>query len=230
MNRTNVMGWAILAVFLAAGTAPAQVQPPFGTIESRGVATVDAAPDYVEFWLHRSFSGATLAEAVEGASGFGAQVDAWLKEHDLEPAEATLSEVAVPTLDESSATVSAYIRFPATSFRSEDDGLAAFATLCDQMRALAQAVGAAVDGPRFGVDAAETMEETAVARAIEMALPHAAAAARIMQARIDRVSHVEIEEVVWNQEPDTPVAQPQVRRITCTARVRVVYGFGPTAG
>lgn len=229
MRRTvgSFAMWAALLVL----SVPAAAQDNLavgGIIQSEGVATVEAAPDFAGFWIHKTSTGATLTEAIAGVKGFAQALDEQLDAAGLaEPATKAVSDVSIANVNEPTAKVSARLLFPARRFASPEDGLDQFAQLVAGLQAAAKALGGDLEGPYFTVQAEEEIVQTAVARAVEQALPAAVGAARVMRTRIDSVDTVEVTAVNWNQEPDTRAPQPQVRRVTCTARVKVRYIFAP---
>lgn len=222
------LGIGLWLALLAAATGFAQDQVPAGGyIESEGVATVDAAPDEVSFWLHKAATGASVAEAVYAASQFVVVLDAALEETELpEPSSVEASDVALEDVNRAVANVSAEVTFASRAFLGAEGDVSAFGQLCQRVLDLAAKLDATVEGPVFAVHAREELVQSAVARAVEQALPAAMGAARVMRTRIDSVDTVEVREVVWNRDPESQAAQPQIRRVTCTARVKVRYLFG----
>jgi len=107
----------------------------------------------------------------------------------------------------------------------EENGLIHFATLCDQIRAISEAIPCALSGPRlYPADAAAT-ERAAVAKAIENAYGLAKAAADIMPGHIDAVYNVNIEPVQWNTDDGWDGEIPSLAKLQCRAKVRVTYQF-----
>lgn len=225
----HTMRWGgLLSVLLIMGFANAQNQAPYagGGIESDGVATVESPPDYVEFWLHKTAQGATAAETVAAAALFETQLDDQIKTAEWPaPSSKEVSEMSFGDINRPAAKVSAHLTFSARPFANPKTGLADFAKLCDGMTALAKTLACTIEGPFFSVAAKSETEQAAVARAVEQALAPALGAAQVLKTRIESVDSVVVKEVVWNREPDTRAAQPQIRRVTCTARVHVKYLF-----
>lgn len=218
---------AVLLVGLAASATAQDEQPPnSNSIVSEGTATVEAAPDYIEFLLVRSVTAASAAEAVYNASQLEGQLDAALKASDLPtPSSREVSGVSFTDVNNPHAASSANVVFPARAYADPKTGLADFAALCDNMVAFAEILSCTVEGPRFSVAAKEELEQSAVARAVEQALTPALGAAMVMKTRIESVDSVEVKELVWNKEPEPRAVESQVTRVTCTAKVRVRYLF-----
>ena len=219
-----------VGVLVALVAAPATVgqEAPLSLIESEGVATVDALPGYVDFWLHRRAEGETLAQATDAALEFQEQVREQLQTRHLKHMDLTFSDVAIPALDPKVAHVSARVRFNATSFSTAEEGPQQFAALCDTIIDLAAALKCAAEGPTLGATDADAVKEAAIARAIEKAYPAGKAAAQIMNGQVVAVDRVVILGTQWNAAPDTRATQPDIRRITCTAKVKVIYAFAAT--
>ncbi len=221
------IGVCVASVFLAGSMALAQ-EAQYSTIETSGVAVVDTAPSYVEFWMHLHATGETLVAATEAAMAFDASLRKELQSRDLSPIDLIFSGVAIPDAEAKQAHVSVKLKFGITSFTVLEEGLRQYAGLCDKMAAIGAALNCKVEGPVLGVDTQDAIEETAIARATEKAYPGAKAAAQIMNGQIIAVQTVTIQDVVWNDAPDTHATQPDFKRLTCTARVTVSYAFSPS--
>ncbi len=220
------IGVIVLCGVCAAGTAVAQ-EAPISTIDSEGVATVDAVPSYVEFWLHLQAKGGSVAEAVAKAVKFEPALRQEIQTRELAPTQLVFSSVAVPDLVAKEADISARLRFSAAPFTTTENGIAQFALLCDKIAALAGALECQPEGPTLGTEEAQSVQDTAISRAVEKAYAGGKAAAEVMSGQIIAVDHVAIGETVWNKAPGVSARQPDIRRLTCTARVQVTYAFAP---
>jgi len=231
--RLASVGIALVATIAAVWAAPSvPAEDPGGVlrgtrIESEGAATVDASPSYVEFWLHLKASSATIVEAVQGVSGLDASLRAAAADRELAPLSILVSSPAVASMDPPEAKASAQVLFDATRFANLETGPREFAGLCDKVAALAKSLDCTVEGPIFTVADPDVLEQNAVARAVENALPAAEGAAQVMGGYLALVENVEVTSVAWSPEADSRVPQPEIRRVSCTAKVRVVYSFAP---
>ncbi len=218
---------ALVSLGVAAGAAAQPVL--LSTIEKMGTATVDVPPDYVTFWLHKEATGSTFVEAVRASLEFGPVLRKELAKQELGPFELTLSAPAIPDTEKRGVWVSAQVQLSMNPFNNRETGPEMFAAVCDKMAALAPTLECFVEGPILGVQDPSAVEQAAVGLATENALPLAQAIAELMNSQIVAVDHVIVEECVWNADPDTKATLPDMRRITCTARVRVTYAFSATA-
>ena len=223
--------YLVLLVTALMGAWPARAQEvPVSTIETEGMAVVDTLPTYVEFWLHVSTSGESATEAVEAALRFEPALRKELQTREMTPSELSFTGIAIPDVGTKEANVSARLRFSASTFTAtEDEGARQFAQLCDKIIALIGAFQhAKLEGPALGLADMQTIEDSAIARATEKAYPAAKAAALIMNGQIIAVDKVVVETVVWNKAPGVNATQPDIRRVSCTAKVRVTYTFTPS--
>jgi len=200
---------------------------PVSTIETEGVATVDAVPAYVEFSLHARCPAATLAEAAEAALQFEPNVRKALQAAELTPTELAFTGVAVPDISLKVARVSARLRYRANTYTSAEEGPRLFALLCDKMLNLAAGLSCGVEGPVLIVEDKEAIENAAIARATEKAYTPAKAAAQVMSGQIIAVDKVVVQSLVWNKAPGVNTTQPDLQKLTCTATVKVSYAFSP---
>jgi len=216
-----------VGVLVALVFAPVAVgqEVPLSLIESEGVATVDALPGHVDFWLHRRAEADTLSLATKDALELHDELREQLQTRNLKHMDLMFSDVAIPNLEPKVAHVSARIRFNATSFSTAEDGPQEFAALCDTIIELAAALKCTAEGPILGVTDADAVEEAAIARAIEKAYPAGKAAAQTMNGQVVAVDKVTILGTEWNASPDTKATQPDIRSMTCTTQVKVVYAF-----
>lgn len=240
MSMMHVHGWmmALGAVLASGAAASAAAQAPFvQTIEAVGTATVDAAPDYVEFVFERILSAPSLAKACEAAAGFEPRFRDLLKEHELAPSEV---EITAPLFAKRTATsvstpphstvqlemrVQARVRFAVADFGTDAQALDSFARIYDKLKAVAAAVPCSPPLPRFGVFDPMPIEQAAIGKAVEAAYPHGEAAAQIMRARIVAVQHVSVEEVVWSSQNAEAQMGFGLKGLGCRAQVRVTYVF-----
>lgn len=222
------MRYAFTVTMLAAVSLAAFAQEaPQSTIETQGVATVDAVPAYVDFWLHGQFTGANLVEATNAAQPFEANVRKALQAAELAPTEATFTGIAVPDVNAPTARISAHLKFRATDYTGAEDGPRLFAALCGKLATLASGLSCKIEGPTLTAEDKESIEDAAIARATEKAYVPAKAAAHVMNGQVNAVDKVIIESLVWNKAPGVSAAQPDLQRLTCTATVRVSYAFSP---
>lgn len=214
---------SIVALCTLAFSAPAQDAVP--VILSPGEATVDTIPTYADFWLHKKASGETNLEAVEKASELEANINKELEARSLSPKDAVLSGMALGEAAGREASVSVRLRFNATPYSTATEGPKDFAKLCDTLNELAAALGCELQGPQLGTSEEQSVSDAAVARAVEKAYAGARAAAEVMDSQIYAVNSVELVGVAWNAAPGVASAQPDIRRLTCTATVKVGYAF-----
>lgn len=214
-----------ITVFCALAFGVCAQEGAVPVILSRGEATVDTIPTYADFWLHKKASGETNLEAVEKASDLETRINKELETRSLSPKEAVLSGMAFGEAASREASVSVRLRFNATPFSTATEGPKDFAKLCDTLNELATALGCDLQGPKLGTTDEQSVSDAAVARAVEKAYAGARAAAEIMEAQIFAVNSVEVVGLVWNAAPDAASVQPDIRRLTCTATVKVGYAF-----
>jgi uncharacterized protein YggE len=194
------------------------------TVQSVGVATDAAVPDYVEFWFHYEGTGETLQETVAAARAFAEAFPTAVEERGLTPLEMRVSRVAVPDANRANAYVTARLRLALGGADAQATDTA-FAAACEAARGLAAQHGAVLEGPSLGVSDPAPFERSAIGRAVENAYPHAEAVTDVLGARIIAVQSVEVLDVRWNRDPEAKGAQPDVGRVTCTARVRLTYTY-----
>ena len=195
------------------------------TIEAEGKATIDVAPTYVEFELQMKGEGATLLEATEKATALEPALRQQLQTLELTPTELVFSGMSMPSLEKKEAHLTCRLRLNMRDLLSTADAPRQFASLCDKVATLATATKATVVGPTLGIDDVQTVEDAAVARAVEKAYPRGRAAAQIMNGQIVAVETVNIQYVTWNTKSGPNESQPDLRRLVCTASVRVTYTF-----
>jgi len=216
---------AIVLGFLAVSCAAWAQETPVPIIESTGAATVESIPDYVEFWLHDVTPGETTTAAVNRAVLFEEQVRDALAEHDLSPTYVVFSGLSLNDINRIEFHQSVCLRFRAANFAIPEKGPTMFAALTDQIAALARQLECGVEGPSWDMEEKGSLEEEAIIQAMENAYPSAKAAASAMNAHIMSVERVEVQSIEWNRDPETRAQQPDLQRVTCTARVQIAYAF-----
>jgi len=223
MMARGVSSWLILVSLVTVGFAQ---EAPVSTIETEGAATLHTPPTYAEFWLHAEAKGATALEAVERLLKFEPRLRADLETRELAPASLSFTGVAIPNIQEKKAGISAQLVFNLANFANAEDAPQQLAVLCDKLTALAGALQCRVQGPELGTHDRESIEAGAISQAVETAYPAAQAAAQLMNASLSAVGKLTIESLIWNSAPDIKATQPDVRCLTCTAKVKVTYTFG----
>ncbi len=212
---------------LAAMAAPSHAQPteePW--ITASGVGTAHGVPAHVTFWLKAAAPDATeLTGAAEKLMDLEQRVRAQLEALNLSPAETEVTAPALPGYDAATVERSVRLRFSAAPFASPDKGAPAFAELMKNVAALAAEVGAEALPPLLEVADADALAAQAVARAVENAYPAAEAAAAVLGAQLTVVRGVDVGEITWNATPEYPAAEPNLRRVSCTAHAQVSYAF-----
>lgn len=221
MMALTFVSWAVYAA-----DAPPH---PLSTIESPGMATLETPPDLVEFWLHRTVKGATFMETMKNVLAFGPALRKELAAMDIGPFELAITAPALKDIKSPQMLVSAKIQINMNTFNSRETGPEMFAQVCDSLTTLAAKLECPIEGPVFSVQDKGAIERSAIALAVENALPAAQTVAEMMNAFIGAVDSVAIQECAWNAPPDTQAATPDMRRLTCTAHVRVTYAFSTSA-
>lgn len=215
----------LVLIGLLTGAAIAQ-DAPITVIETEGKATVSAAPVYADFWLHFDAADTTFGAAMNQAEQLEARLREAIAARSITPNDILVSGPAVPDVNVVQITVSARLRYNMSSFVSAETGGRQFAALCDKMADLAKDIGAVAEGPILSMQNPEAIVRSAVAKATESAYPTAEAVATELKTPIFAVASVHVIGVTWNTEEDTRAPQPTLRRITCTATVRVSYEVG----
>jgi len=223
------MSWHVLGcvVAMVASAGVFSQEGPVSTIATEGVAVVDTVPTYVEFWLHARRPGNTIAEATEAALQFESAVRKALQDAELTTTELSFTGIAIPDIKLKQAHVSARLRFGASTYSSAEEGPRLFAALCDKLTNLAAGLACTIEGPALSVDDKESIEDAAIASATEKAYAPAKAAAQVMNAQIIAVDQVSVESLTWNNAPGVSATQPDLRKLTCMAKVKVTYAFSP---
>ncbi|MBN2308992.1 MAG: hypothetical protein JXR94_08485, partial [Candidatus Hydrogenedentes bacterium] len=192
-----------------------------------------AEPDSVEFVLERESAGATFEEAAATAAGLGPALRAELEALGA-TADVSVRGPAIRDLSLVSARAAATVRFSTDGLADPETGPAAYGALCDTMRGLATKLGCTAQGPRMVAANARSVEQAAVAKAVENAYPHAEGAAQVMQVAIVAVQRVRVDAVKWDDAAEAAAAEaaaPQAdpARTVCTARVTVIYEYAAGA-
>ncbi|GMW03807.1 MAG: hypothetical protein AMXMBFR84_49410 [Candidatus Hydrogenedentota bacterium] len=227
IRRTSVC-MACITIPLLFSPFTSQAQTSYGpVVESKGKATADAMPDYVEFRLRLAQSGATTEEAAKKASVLEAKVRAALKEKEINFTSLTTHGPVVSSILRPSVYYEVTLQIPLSVVRLADGDPSKFGALCDSIALLAKELGCGFFGPKFGVTKPADYERNAVARAVETAYIHGEAVASAMKTEISSVEQVIVEKVEWNTEQADPPA-PGIARVVCTANVRVLYTCTPT--
>ena len=230
--RNFVMDTALVATLLVVTMAPlsatAHAQAILGepVVRATGMATVEAAPDYVEFWLRMSRSGTTFEEAAAATEGIEDLILEACEALDLAPLDVKASAQSIEDVDDLRVTRTVRLRFAARVMGNAEESRRHFAWLCDRNRALATELACTLEGPFLGVNERERIEQSALTRAMENAYPLAQRAAAEMQSTVTSVQEADIAEVIWNDDPNWRGPQPEYGRVTCTVRVRMVYTIG----
>lgn len=194
------------------------------TVDSSGKATVEAAPEFVEFILTLRESGASLEASTQRVLQFEQNLRQALEDLDLPTGIIQTSGVRTGDVESTAATVHARVRFPFAPTSTPSDRARDLASLADRLRKAARSLDFEIKGPFFGVEDKEAIEQETIARATENALYKSDAVASLMNASIVGVRSVSVLDVRWvNQDSDIPGSGWDVKRLLCTARVRVVY-------
>lgn len=234
----------LLAISVAPFAAPAQ-EPITSYVTATGEATVFAPPTHVTF--HVKFSAALpepAAEAEETPKEGTAEAPApaapedptnaavvarlnqatsdlrkALNDLDLHPVEFEATVPTVRAANTREVACVARLRFSLSGFSSPDTGPAQFADLCDKLTLVAQRGGATLQGPAFEVEDKESLQRNAVTQATTNAFPIGDAIALALSSRIDYVETVKVAELKID-ENDT---EPNLKQLSCTAKVEVTY-------
>lgn len=195
------------------------------TIDGVGEASVSVQPDYVDFWLTFRAKSNTLEESAAKALPFEKKLKEALEKKELATESVVVSGLSIPSINTPEAVVSARIRVPLPRFSPDEKRGTAFGALCDTIVAIGKMLGCAVEGPELQSENRETLEQDAVARATENALYRADAIAALMDSEIYAVQSVSVIDVKWSTGAGQKDVLPDLNRITCTARVKVVYRY-----
>jgi len=219
-------GAVVLTAFLAMTAAFPQGVYGDPLIRATGVATVEAAPDYVEFWLRLSRSAPTFEEAALATEGLEDRILEVCDTLDLAPMDIKASAQAIEDVDNLEVVRTVRVRYAARIMGSAEDSRRHFAWLVDRNRALATELACTLEGPFLGVNERERIEHSALTRAMESAYPLAQRAAAEMKSAVTSVHEADIVSVIWNDDPNWRGPQPEYGRVTCTVTVRMAYTIG----
>jgi uncharacterized protein YggE len=217
-----------LLVAVLLGVSPAHAQGLLGEpiVRATGTATVEAAPDYIEFWLRLSRTGATFEEAAAATEGIEDRILEACETLDLAPLDVKASAQAIEDVDNLEVVRTVRLRYAARVMGGADEARRHFAWLCDRNRALATELAGTLEGPFLGVNDRERIEQSALTRAMEGAYPLAQRAASEMNSAVTSVYEADIVSVTWNNDPNWRGPQPEFGRVTCTIEVRMAYTIG----
>ena len=194
------------------------------TVDSSGKATVEAAPEFVEFRVTLRESGASLEASTQRVLRFEPNLRQALEDLDLPTDFIQTSGVRTVDAESTAATVHARVRFAFAPASTASDRARSLASFADRLRKAARSLDFELKGPFFGVEDKEAVEQEAVARATENALYQSDAVASLMNASIVAVRSVSVLDVRWGDpDSDIPGSDSDVKQLLCTARVRVVY-------
>jgi uncharacterized protein YggE len=215
---------AVAVMFAATGMA--QETPVPTTIRNEGKATVFATPEFVDFWITKTIEGPSFEELTAGLRRFPVELRAAIDEAGLKPVQIEASSPRIASVGVGSGEASALLRFSISRMQGDEETAKAYGRVCDQLKALAEKVGAKIDGPNLEAAQPETVEQDAVSRATENALYRADAIAALMGARILAVQIAKVIEVKWDRGRENGNVLTGMDRIECAARVEVTYTYG----
>lgn len=228
----------LLATVSAAFSVPAQ-EPITSYVTATGEATVFAPPTHVTFHVKISATlpapeaadtpkegaadaapeTATNAAVVDRLNQATSDLRKALNDLDLHPVEFEATVPTVRAANTREVACVARLRFSLSGFSSPDTGPSQFADLCDKLALVAQRGGATLQGPAFEVDDKESLQRNAVTQATTNAYPIGDAIALALTSRIDYVETVKVIELKLD-ENDT---EPNLKQLSCTAKVEVTY-------
>lgn len=224
VRRTNRQLLLLSAVMfgLSQGAAGQTEAPP--TVDSSGKATIEAAPGFVDFSLALRETGENLEASTQAVLKFEENLRQALEDLDLPTGNIHTSGVQIEDVESTAATVHARVRFAFGPASTPSDRARTLASLADRLRKAARSLDFEMIGSSFGVEDKEAVEQEAIARATENALYKSDAVASLMNASIIAVRSVSVLDVRWgDRDQDIPGSGSDVKRLLCTARVRVIY-------
>lgn len=210
----------LLSVLLSA--AAASEQP---TITNTGEAVVPVPPGHVEFNMFRVFQSTSLQAASEICEAFLDAAPGNIRGAELQPTEIRVSAPIITSLEYGTVMAVISVRFSMAVFNTPKTGPVQFAILCDKMKALATAMECTLEPFRLLPADEEAVIALAVTRATENAYVAAEAAAFAVKSNIYAVDQVEILDISWEQQPQSPPSD--IPQVACRARVRVTYALAP---
>jgi uncharacterized protein YggE len=196
-------------------------------IESTGVGTVYAVPTHVHFWVHRELEGEKVEEAAARAEALVSELRVAIEATELPRAVLEASAPAVTELSKRRVLSSVSVRFPLQQYTEAEKAARTFGALCDTMLEVARTVEGTLSGPVLEAEDRDTLVNQAVLLATENAYPAAAAAAEALKSGFYSVDSVRIDAITWNETPGSEALEPNLRRVSCTASLRVVYAVTP---
>ena len=196
-------------------------------IESTGTGTVHGVPTHVDFWVHREVEGESNEAAIVQAERLEGELLRALEEAKTPRVTLEVTGPAVSDLDKKWAVSSARMRFTVVHYGDSAKTVREFGMLCDKVAAAAASVGGTLRGPQLDTSQRDALMKQAVKLAIENAYPAAEAASEALKSSFYSVDSVRITSITWNRTPDSEAPEPNLRRISCTAELRVVYAVTP---
>lgn len=226
--RGFISGYYVIlwGLVLCGMSTTAQETAPLPVIQNIGEATVSEIPNTAVFTLKKTYTAASYAEAMQAASSFEPNLRKYLTEVELHFSDLAVQAPTVGGLEDISVTVTAELQVPLMTLASAEEANGHFGKICDKMRALVEKFGCTLQGLRFDTNDRKAILKSAVAGATENAYAAAEAAANALALPIHSVDSVEVLEVKWDTEPDPQKNTVTLRRIACTAKVRVTYTLG----
>ena len=194
------------------------------TVDSSGAATIEVAPEFAYFELVLIESGANFEASTQRALKFEENLRKAFEDLDLPTGFIQMSGVRIEDAASTAATVHARVRFAFDSASTPSSRARTLASIADRLRKAARSLDFEIKGPFFGVEDREAVEQEAIARATENALYKSDAVASLMNASIVAVRNVSVLDLRWgDQDLDVPGNASDLKRLLCTARVRVSY-------
>jgi uncharacterized protein YggE len=227
MRDSTTVRWLIGLAIAVTAMAPHAAAASY--VETEGKATVEAIPNYVEFWFHMLRGGATLEEATGNVAEFETRLRAAIEKHALAPTEVEVSPVAITDVRMSEVQRTARLKFSATNFTDPEEGSRRFASFCDILNGIASEEDWLIEGPEIGVNNKPEFEQLAVADATKNAFPTAEGIAQVLRGSLTSVNAVTVLSLEWNRDPEQRFPLPNVRTVACSAHVQVTYIFEPTS-
>lgn len=204
-----------LATFGAQETVAAE-KPAEGAAAEKSAEKAAAPADGASAGVTNASATAAVDEAVRAFRKA-------LNEFDVHPVDFEVSTPTVRNAAKAEASATARMRFSLAGFSNPDTGPAQFAELCDKLAALAKGNHAVLAGPEFEVEDKETVQRSAVTQAIANAYPIADALALALSSRISAVEVAKVTEITWNKPLRETAIEPNLKQVSCTAKVHVTY-------
>ena len=214
--------WCAAIALLLALPALAQ-QAPTPAVETLGQATVYTVPTFADFWIHFAGTGDDLPAAMEAALKFQANFRERMLADKLTPVQADYAPPAIPSTMEARVPVSIFLRFGLGAFSTSEEGASAFAALCQSIASLSSSLGGTAMGPMLDTTDRDTVINSAITAATENAYSAADAVARALNSAVQAVEVVQVLEASWSQPLESQAVEPNLRQLSCTAKVRVTY-------